>query len=145
MWVWPTHNLENIVLFFIVFFFYGWTCKQITKTILKLLKLLARGIKREIAGIRKKNIDFQLQILHSQNMKAAFHKYVSVWCNLGTGTRMYFLHVIERADGVNLFFATDFYGWPVENQPNTYLIAEQYKQGDFENAEENLVHCPAYL
>jgi hypothetical protein len=58
MRVWPTHNLENMVLFFIVFFFYGWTCQQITKTILKLLRLLARGIKREIAGIRKKILTF---------------------------------------------------------------------------------------
>jgi hypothetical protein len=145
MRVWPMHNLENIVLFFIVFFFYGWTCQQITKTIFKLLKLLARGIKREITGVRKKNIDFQLQILHSQNMKAAFHKYVSVSCDLGSGKRKYFLHVIERADGMNLFFATDFYGWPVESQTKTYLIAEQYKQGKFEDAEKTLGHCPAYL
>ncbi len=58
MWVWLKHNLEDIVLFFIVFFFYSWTCQQITKTIFKLLRLLARGIEREITDIRKKILTF---------------------------------------------------------------------------------------
>jgi hypothetical protein len=77
-------------------------------------------------------------------MKAAFHKYVSVSCNLGTGNRKYFLHVIERADGMNLFFATDFHGWPLD-QSDTDVIAKHYKQGKFEDAEKELANCAANL
>jgi hypothetical protein len=57
---------------------------------------------------------------------------------------MYFLHVVERADGMDLFFATDFHGWPLD-QSDTDVIAEHYKQGKFENAEKELARCPAYL
>ena len=77
-------------------------------------------------------------------MKAAFHKYVSVSCDLGSGKRKYFLHVIERADGMDLFFATDFYGWPM-NQTKTELIVGYYRLGKFEDAEKELANCAANL
>ena len=81
-------------------------------------------------------------------MKAAFHKYVKIVrdCLEGAayGKRTYYLHVVERADGVNLYFATDGMGWPL-NAWQTLELVEEYKAGNFENAEKDLDRCPARL
>lgn len=81
-------------------------------------------------------------------MKAAFHKYVKINIDLSGerkfGKRTHYLHVVERADGTNLYFATDGAGWPLGIR-HTALIAEEYKAGNFENAEEKLDDCAARL
>lgn len=81
-------------------------------------------------------------------MKAAFHKYVKINADLSgerkLGKRTHYLHVVERADGVNLYFATDFYNWPLDVR-QTLALVKEYKAGNFENAEEKLDGCPAKL
>ncbi len=81
-------------------------------------------------------------------MKAAFHKYVKINIDLSgerkLGKRAHYLHVVERADGMNLYFATDGMGWAL-NVRQTMAIVNEYKAGNFENSEENLAYCPAYL
>lgn len=81
-------------------------------------------------------------------MKAAFHKYVKINIDLSGerkfGKRTHYLHVVERADGVNLYFATDGMGWPL-NVHQTMAIVNEYKAGNFENAEKDLDRCPARL
>lgn len=77
-------------------------------------------------------------------MKASFHKYVCVTCDLqrGRGLRKYFLHVVQRADGIELFFATRFNGYGLDEFDTQRVVAE-YRKGNFENAEELLDRCMA--
>lgn len=73
------------------------------------------------------------------NMNAT-HKYVSV--NLAG--RIYFLHIVSLGNK-NLYFATDFWGWPCD-AIQTEEIVIKFEGGEFTPAsQEYLDNCSATL
>ncbi len=67
----------------------------------------------------------------------ANHSFVSVTVN----GRVYFLHIVKR-DNLELFFATDFWQWPLDQRETAKCVAE-YRAGRFGNAENDLANCAA--
>lgn len=81
-------------------------------------------------------------------MKAAFHKYVKVFTDKvagrAYGKNTYHLHIVERADGTNLYFAS-LSGVFMNDELRVKRLVDEYKAGNFENAEKDLDRCPANL